>query len=177
MIRLELAGEEQAALIAGMIQESFKKQAAILEINDATHPNYAGFESPERVRARMRSGDRAVLLYSDDTAVGTISYQVSPESNTRGYIKRFAVLPQHRGRGLGPLLMNYAEQELLEIGVIRAEISIVARFERLQRYYERLGYDVFDRKTVAAFPFEILFMAKSLSKVKGLHAKGTVLLS
>jgi|GEM_PF-1760545 len=167
------AGEEHAALIAGIIRESFRETAAILKITPDSHPNYAGFESADRVRTRLNSGDYAILAYSDDIAIGTVSYQIAPDSTDVGYIKRFAVLPNYRGLELGQILINHAERGLQKMGVIRAEISIVGQLKRLQRYYEGLGYQVFDQKTIPAFPFEIAFMGKSLSSLFPLSSRNS----
>ncbi len=154
------ASEEHADLISRIIQESFHEQAKILKLEVDQYPNYAGFETGDRVRMRMRSGDHAFLLYVGDMAVGTVSYQVA--NAPTAYVKRLGVLPVHRGMEYGRLLMKEAEQGLRSLGIGRIEISIVAQFERLQNYYESMGYRVFDRKTIPAFPFAIAFMNKSL---------------
>ncbi|HWP96975.1 MAG TPA: GNAT family N-acetyltransferase [Syntrophomonadaceae bacterium] len=164
MIHLCFADETQADTIAQIIQESYKEQALMLKMNAASHPNFAGFESGERVHARLHAGDHAILFFSDAKAIGTISYQVAPESSEVGYIKRFGILPAYRRQGYGQVLMNHAEQGLQALGVSRAEISIVAQFEPLRRYYEDMGYQVFKWDTVSSLPFEIAFLVKSLSE-------------
>lgn len=160
MVCLSPANEEHSELISRIVQESFCEQVAILKMDASRYPNYAGFETGEKVRMRMRSGDHAVLLFLGNTAVGTISYQ-SANAET-GYIKRLGVLPAYRGMDYGRLLMTAAEHGLQLLGISKAEISLVSQFERLQNYYETMGYQVFDRKVLSALPFEISFMVKSL---------------
>jgi GNAT superfamily N-acetyltransferase len=160
MVRIFLANEDYAELSANIIQESFRQQAAILELNPSEYPNYAGFETADRVRMRMQSGDSVILLFLDGIAVGTVSYQLADEKT--GYVKRLGVLPAYRGNDYGRLLTNEAEKGLLAIGASKAEVSIVAQFERLQNYYESMGYKVFARKNLPALPFEIAFMDKPL---------------
>lgn len=162
MICSRSADEDHADLLSYIIRESFREQAVILKMNPACYPNYSAFETGEKVRARLSSGDHALLFYANDEAVGTISYQIAPADSKVGYIKRFAILPAYRKRGYSELLMKEAEQSLQELGVARIEISIVAQFEKLQKYYERMGYKVLDRKTVAALPFEVTFMSKAI---------------
>lgn len=106
MICSRSAGEDHADLLSYIIRESFREQAVILKMNPACYPNYSAFETGEKVRARLSSGDHALLFYVNDEAVGTISYQIAPADSKVGYIKRFAILPAYRKRGYSELLMN-----------------------------------------------------------------------
>ena len=58
-----------------------------------------------------------------------------------GYIKSICVSPQHRSRGIGKVLMNYAEERIL-----REKPNVflcVSGFNyRAQRFYEKLDYSV-----------------------------------
>jgi hypothetical protein len=58
--------------------------------------------------------------------------------------------------------MAYAEQYLLTNGAAVLELSIVAQFERLQTYYEGLGYSTTDQRRVSSLPFDLLFLVKRL---------------
>lgn len=58
--------------------------------------------------------------------------------------------------------MEYAEGELKKNGIKVVEISIVAQFERLQRYYERMGYVLREKKMVPSLPFEVTYMVKEM---------------
>jgi len=45
---------------------------------------------------------------------------------------------------------------------VAVELSIVAKFPRLQSYYEELGYSVSTIERVSSLPFELLCMRKVL---------------
>lgn len=81
-----------------------------------------------------------------------------------------AVIPEFRGFGYGNLLMDYTEMRLEEQGVKLIELSIVAKFEKLQRFYERLGYIPKDKKSFPSLPFEVLFKTIMLIRIWGLFS-------
>lgn len=155
-------GREDAELIAGVVRKSFAAQAEILNIKEGEYPNFVAFETAGRVLKRMDRGDRIIAAYLRHELIGTVSYSVDSRQPGRGYIRRLCVLPGYRGKEYGALLMAYAEGMLADGAVQIVELSIVARFHRLQRYYELLGYTPGERKTFPSLPFEVLFMEKVL---------------
>jgi ribosomal protein S18 acetylase RimI-like enzyme len=57
-----------------------------------------------------------------------------------GEIESLAVLPEHRGRGLGTELLGRLERELREQGVADVVIGVLPGNEGAVRMYERRGY-------------------------------------
>jgi ribosomal protein S18 acetylase RimI-like enzyme len=57
-----------------------------------------------------------------------------------GEIESLAVLPEHRGRGLGTELLDRLERELREQGVADVVIGVLPGNEGAVRMYERRGY-------------------------------------
>ncbi|MFZ5645128.1 MAG: GNAT family N-acetyltransferase [Bacillota bacterium] len=160
MIRIEEADYAYSELISGIIRKSFKTQADILGISEESYPNYVAFETPARVRGRMDKGSLFFLAFQGDIPVGTVSISRDRNNLKRGYISRFCVIPEYRGRDYGKLLISHAENILRASGVECIEISIVAEFTRLEEYYSRLGYIANEKKTVPSLPFLILYMEK-----------------
>jgi len=58
-----------------------------------------------------------------------------------GYIQTVAVVPQWRGRGVGTRLINYAEERIFRESP-NVFINASSFNPRVQRLYERLGYEV-----------------------------------
>ena len=125
-------------------------------------PRFVGFESPEKVEQDMANGSIAVLAAVGGKPIGTVRHALDPERLSVGYVRRLAVLPEFRGNGYGEQLMVFAENGLRELGVRIVELAIVAQFEKLKNYYERLGYAVTKLKEFDSVPFDVLFMRKRL---------------
>ncbi|MEO8687356.1 MAG: GNAT family N-acetyltransferase [Solirubrobacteraceae bacterium] len=59
---------------------------------------------------------------------------------TIGEIESLAVLPEHRGRGIGTELLDRLERELLDQGVSDLVIGVLPGNAGALRMYERRGY-------------------------------------
>jgi ribosomal protein S18 acetylase RimI-like enzyme len=106
--------------------------------------------------------ERVVLAYLEDKPIGTIRFSIDLKDSQIGHINRLAVLPSCRGKEYGEQLMNFAEVNLIELGVKLIKIDIVAEFKKLQEYYERLGYSEVIKEGFQTLPFEVLFLRKNI---------------
>jgi predicted N-acetyltransferase YhbS len=163
-LALRTATPEDAPLVAEIIRRSFAAQAELTGVNPEEHPSSVAFETAQIVLERMQDGEVAVLAHLDDQPVGSVRYKVDFDDSRKGHINRLAVLPVFRGQGHGQALMTSAENALRELGVRQIEIAIVADFDRLQAYYEHLGYTPTHKRPVHGLPFEVLFQLKHLSR-------------
>lgn len=57
-----------------------------------------------------------------------------------GYLDELAVMPGHRGRGLGSRLMDWADDVFRERGVRCVELRVVVGNRDALRFYERHGF-------------------------------------
>jgi GNAT superfamily N-acetyltransferase len=158
--------KEESDIVADIIRKSFSKQAYIMGINHKDYPNYVAFETSESINSKIENGEVVLLAWLDDIPIGTVRYIIDKENPLRGYINRLAVIPEYRGNAHGKILMDYAEEKLLQSGVEEIEISIVKKFEKLEKYYEDLGYKYVRDQSFPSLPFEVRFMVKSV-KTKG----------
>ncbi|HEY3863548.1 MAG TPA: GNAT family acetyltransferase [Verrucomicrobiae bacterium] len=58
----------------------------------------------------------------------------------RGWIYSVAVMPGHRGRGLGSRLMRHAEEQLASLGCPKINLQILQDNEGVESFYRKLGY-------------------------------------
>jgi acetyl esterase/lipase/GNAT superfamily N-acetyltransferase len=163
MIEIKPGDSSHAEVVAAIIQKSYVEQARILNMDQAQYPNYAAFETPERVRESLAKGDHLLMAFLDNEIIGTVRYSLDPKQGNKGYISRLAVLPEYRGHCYGELLMKSAEDRMLSLAVTRIELSIVADFKKLQRFYEKQGYNPGEIKTFSSLPFLVLFMEKEIA--------------
>jgi Acetyltransferases len=165
-IEIKPAEIQQAYTVAEIIQNSFEKQAEVLHISKEKNPNYVAFETPDKVINCIKSGEKVVLLCLDGKPIGTVRYNIDSKESDKGHISRLAVSPEFRGHGYGQMLTNYAESQLKDLNVKIFELSIVAEFDRLKKYYEGLGYVPKEEKVFSTLPFNVLFMRKDISLLK-----------
>jgi ribosomal protein S18 acetylase RimI-like enzyme len=128
---LREAGEADAEAVAAVIRAAFEEYRGRLD-----PPSGALAETAETVRAKMQTA-RAVLALISEAPVGC-AFLRSEEG--RLYLFRLAVLPGHRGRGLGRALLAHAEERARALGLPRVRLGVRAVLDRQIAFYEGLGY-------------------------------------
>jgi ribosomal protein S18 acetylase RimI-like enzyme len=78
------------------------------------------------------------LLMAADGPCGSI--QGIRERRGLGSIQNIGIVPRHRGRGLGSLLLRQAMAGFRAAGLTRAGLEVTAQNERAERIYRRLGF-------------------------------------
>ena len=157
---IKVAAEDKD-IVSSIIKKSFAKQAQILGITAKEYPSYVAFENPKDVVRAIKNGESVYLLKTIvGVNIGTVRFNLDKNDPTRGYINRLAVLPEYRKNSYGKILMSFAEAELAKRSVRKATISIVKGFERLQAYYQELGYRVARDAHYPQLPFEVRYMEK-----------------
>jgi ribosomal protein S18 acetylase RimI-like enzyme len=84
-----------------------------------------------------------VMVRLDDLA--SVSWQIDGRT---AEIETLAVLPEHRGRGVGKALLDAARGMARERGATHATLSVVAGNEDALRFYEREGLRPFVSRLV-----------------------------
>jgi GNAT superfamily N-acetyltransferase len=106
----------------------------------------------DHISGRMRQNMNArpipfaLVAHDGDTFLGTasvIASDLAERSQLTPWVAAVWVEPQARGRGVGAALVNRATQDCFALGVSRAYLC--AR-PRLSRFYEGLGWTIFERK-------------------------------
>ena len=94
-----------------------------------------GFEMKQDADAKEET-DPVLRPYSELEIPGTL------------YVSGVAMLPRHRGRGIGSELMKAAEGRAREMGLGGLSLIMFEENERARRLYERIGYVAIDRRPV-----------------------------
>jgi ribosomal protein S18 acetylase RimI-like enzyme len=61
-------------------------------------------------------------------------------SEQTGSVQNFGVVPEHRGRGLGTMLLQKSLEGFRAAGVFRVTLEVTAKNQDAQRLYQRLGF-------------------------------------
>lgn len=111
-----------------------------------------------KISRHIQMGNQYVALVGDNI-VGTMRVSLHGQV---GVISRVAVRSQFRGRRIGTMLVDYAENLLSHMNAQRIEIEIYGAVEEQLSFYERGGYAETDRKK--RHGEEIVVMQKDLTE-------------
>jgi ribosomal protein S18 acetylase RimI-like enzyme len=129
MIRRAELGEVD--LVKAIVVEAYKPVKKQLSRTPA-----ALKEGLSKIARHIQMGDQYVALVGDQI-VGTMRVRLSGQT---GVISRLGVLERFRGRRIGTLLMQYAENLLTSRGAQIAEVEVYGAIEEQLSFYENLGY-------------------------------------
>lgn len=123
---------DEAAIIARVLYQAF------VEFKAQYTPAAFAATTPTSDQIRERWSDGPVwVAVQGNQLVGTIA--ASPKSESL-YIRSMAVLPSHRGRGIGQFLLQSIEQIAVVQGFQRMFLSTTPFLAGAIRLYERFGF-------------------------------------
>lgn len=106
----------------------------------ATHEREFAFDE-ERWRDEFTRGAWYVGHW-DGKQVGMVGVTRDPEAPVAEcYIEYVWIAPEHRGKGVGTMMMRSLLDRLQESGVKRAHLWVLSDNEDAKRLYERLGFE------------------------------------
>ena len=75
-----------------------------------------------------------MVFYKDSKPIGTCRYYMEDDEYRIG---RIAVIKEYRGKGIGQMIVRYAEDKILEIG---GRETVLSAQVRAKGFYEKMGY-------------------------------------
>lgn len=151
--------------------ENPRHQAAILSLVDAYSRDPMGDGAPlaPEVRERLIPGLRqhpttlVFLAYDGDTAVGVAVCFLGFSTfaaRTLVNLHDVAILPTHRGRGIGRGLLAAVEVRARELGCCKLTLEVLDKNERALRTYTAAGFKRYSLQPGAG---EAIFLTKPLA--------------
>jgi len=104
---------------------------------EATH-NEPGLVIDKKVAV----DDLLYVAVKDDEVIGTI---MAGYDGHRGWVYSVAVHPDHRRKGLGSKLLEYAQDKLVALGCNKINLQILEKNKNVQAFYAAHGYEVEER--------------------------------
>lgn len=129
---IEPCGPERAEEVHRLTQAAFREHGRL------DPPSGAVRESVERVRDDLAAGGGAVLTLDGEPA----ACLRLAASGTDLHVRRLAVDPRFRRRGLGRALLDWAEQEARRRGCEAISVGVRLALPGNLAFFRRLGYDV-----------------------------------
>jgi ribosomal protein S18 acetylase RimI-like enzyme len=137
--KVRLAKREEAEALAALIREAFQTEAAVYGDIPPLHETAADLE------ATYDAGEVTLVAELDGAVVGTVRGETMTDNTL--VVRRLAVLPLARGRGVGRALL--VELEARYPYVNRFELFTGDLNKAAIRLYESLGYERIGTREVA----------------------------
>ena len=103
-------------------------------------PDAPAHNVPENdIRMKQAVQPELFFVAVDDGVV--IGSAMAGYDGHRGWVYYVAVMPDHRGRGIGAALMGRAERELAAIGCSKINLQVRQENEAARAFYEAIGYE------------------------------------
>jgi len=157
---IRAASRDDAALLLRLIQESFETVYLRLGITAENWPRHAANMGPEWVLGEMDEGNRFFILEDCGQACGCIAMRQADADSV--LLRRLAVLPAHRGKGWGRMLVAHVIAEARRLAARRVTLGMWAPEHELRRWYERQGFVYTETRSYEGLPLPVVHMALDL---------------
>lgn len=99
-------------------------------------------DAPEEIRKKLeRDPDLFLVAEVEGQVVGAV---MGGYDGRRGLVYHLAVVPEHRGAGLGAALMSAVEARLKAKGCLRCYLLVTRENAGVVDFYRQLGWGVMD---------------------------------
>ncbi len=132
-VRVEPVGGASALLVHRLTQAAFAEFRGALD-----PPSGAEAETPEGVAADIDAGGAAVAWIGGEV-VGAVRW--APQTGHL-YVGRLAVLPSHRGQGVGAALVAFAETQAASLGLPEVRVEVRSALPRNAAFFRGRGFAV-----------------------------------
>lgn len=155
----EILADQDLSEVTEVIRRSFLTVANDFGLTKENAPTNPAFITCEDLKGSLARGLRLFGMIHEGKNIACVGIEPSNEKDVY-YLERLAVLPEHRHRGIGLRVMDYAIARIREHGGRRVSIGIIDENERLKAWYARHGFIEKGRKTFQHLPFTVCFMER-----------------
>ncbi len=148
-----------------IIHRSFQTVADEMGITPENAPRYTAFLPLERLKEERDNGARFFGYFNDGRQIGFVT--VETEDGGEWFMKRLAVLPEYRGRGIAGKLIERVIDYVKEHSVTCLHIGIVNEQKGLKQWYEAMGFRTYEVFEVPNLPFTVALLKMALNKENG----------
>jgi predicted N-acetyltransferase YhbS len=122
-----------ASLLCTLIRRSFRDVALRFRLTPENCPTHPSNCRQDWITKDLKRGTFYFLLERNNLPVGCVA--IEKASNDLCYLKRLAVLPEERRKGLGNLLVNHVLNTAMEWGIKCISIGVIAKQTDLKQWY------------------------------------------
>ena len=159
MIR-EIANENEMENSVKVIVDSFQTVAVEFNLTKDNCPTHPSLVTMKQLNEMKRKGLKLFGLFEDDVQVGFVA--VEKKKHKVFNLEKLAVLPEHRHKGYGGKLLEFAEGYVKNAVGDKLSIGIINEHAVLKKWYEGKGFTETSVMKFEHLPFTVCFMEKPL---------------
>ncbi|MDR0320424.1 MAG: GNAT family N-acetyltransferase [Treponema sp.] len=147
-------------IITNILNKAFMTVALQFNFTKEKAPKFPAFINSDVIENNFKNGLKMYGYNINGQIVGCVGYSYYKDQTY--FIERLATLSEYRHLGIGKKLMEFIENEIIEIGGKIAEIHVVDKNEILIEWYKKLNYYEARIDEIKTLPFNSYVMNKKL---------------
>ena len=156
----ELTTETELENSVKVIGDSFMTVAAEFNLNNENCPTHPSLVTMKQLTEMKRKGLKLFGLFEYDAQVGFVA--VEKKKHKVYSLEKLAVLPEHRHKGYGGKLIEFAEGYVKNSKGEKLSIGIINEHAVLKKWYEAKGFKETAVMKFEHLPFTVCFMEKTI---------------
>lgn len=156
------ANKDDIDVLISILLNSYRNVAKRFKLTKENCPKFLGFCAKERVKSDFEKGIKYYILEQDHQPSGCVALEKASQDVC--YLERLAVLPKHRRKGYGEMLVNHLFEQARKTGAQRVEIGMISKDRKLKNWYKKLGFVQKGTKIFDHLPFVVAFMSANITK-------------
>ena len=156
----EIVGEDELRNSASVVRDSFKTVASAFALTRKNCPTHPSFVTVGQLNELRRKGLKFLGLFLGDTQIGFVAVEKADKSLY--YIEKLAVLLQHRHKGYGTTLMEFALNYVQKSKGERVSLGIIDEHTVLKNWYKAMEFKEVLTRKYDHLPFTVCFMEKEV---------------
>ena len=156
------AEETDSKTLVSLLRDAFRDVAERFGITEENNPRSLAFCTNERIEDDFGKGVTYYILEKDGKPCGCVALERAKPDVC--YLMRLAVLPEHRSKGYGKMLVQHIFERARKTGIRRVEIAMISKDRKLKNWYRKFGFIQKDTKKFDHLPFTVMFMYRQLNR-------------
>ena len=166
--QIRAATIDDVSILSGLICHCYRDVAQRFGLTPENCPKHPSNCTEEWIQNDFARGVSYYILEHNSLPAGCAALEM-PDPGL-GYLERLAVLPAHRRKGFGRILIDHVFSRAQDSWIKKISIGIIAAQTELKRWYQKIGFVEGDTKEFKHLPFLVTFMIYNLPSKGGINA-------
>ena len=126
------ANKADMGILVALLRDSFRNVAERFELTEENCPKFLAFCTNQRIGEDFEKGVTYYILEKEGQPCGCVALEKAKPDVC--YLMRLGVLPEHRGKGYGRMLVHHTFEKARNTGARRVEIAMISKDRKLKNW-------------------------------------------